>query len=174
MMTSRCSRERVERGAQVAEGLACAAVVRRLRRADLLDRHGAAAPHVVDGGVVRDAQYPGGERHAARLVARQRAEQLGEHLLGDVLGLVLVAHDRADVAVDVVRVAQVEEAQRVLVALLGLLDRAQHEPLGSRGLVELPPAAEAAPPDRELDQIGLASDRPVGARVVEHPASFGS
>jgi hypothetical protein len=44
-------------------------------------------------------------------------------VLRDVLGLVVVADDAADVAVDVVGVADVEEAQCLLVAGLGAGNR---------------------------------------------------
>ena len=70
--------------------------------------------------------------------------QLREHVLRDVLGLVVVAHDARDVAVDVVRVVDVEVAERLAVALLGA-----HDGLGDgavAGLVvdEAAGAAEAA------------------------------
>ena len=65
---------------------------------------GAARAQVIDGGVVRQAQQPPEERHPALVVLDEHRHQLREDVLGDVLGLVLVAHDAADVAVDVVRV----------------------------------------------------------------------
>jgi hypothetical protein len=74
-------------------------------------------------------QQPSDERHVALLVLGDRRHELGEHLLGHVLGIVVIAHDRADVAVDVVGVTQVDEAHRVAIALLGTGDRAAHEPL---------------------------------------------
>ena len=162
-ITSRCSaRQRVERHAQVGEALARAGRRRRRRRrADLLARHRPARAHVVDRRVVGDAQDPGGERHDARLVALERGQQLGEDVLRDVLGLVLVAHDRADVAVDVVGVAEVEEAQRVGVAVLGARDGGEHEPLGRGRVLERAPAAEPPAPERGLDLVRLAADRPL-------------
>ncbi len=45
-------------------------------------------------------------------------------MLRHVLGLVVITHDRRDVAVDVVGVAHVEVAQRVGVPLGGMRDRA--------------------------------------------------
>ena len=61
---------------------------------------------------------PGQERHLLLLVFVDHVDQLREHLLGDVFGLVGVADDALDVAVDVVGVAGVEEAERLAVALL--------------------------------------------------------
>ena len=162
MITSRCSGGSASsarrRSAKRSRPLASSSSSRRV---DLLARHRPARAHVVDRRVVRDAQDPGGERHDARLVAAERGHQLGEDVLRDVLGLVLVAHDRADVAVDVVGVAEVEEAQRVGVAVLGARDRGQHEALGGGRVFERPPAAEAAAPDRGLDLVRLAADRPL-------------
>jgi hypothetical protein len=110
------ARQRVERGAQVAPALAADVGERLLGAADLLERDRAARPHVVDRGVVRDAQDPRRERHGRRLVALQRGQELGEDLLRDVLGVVLVADDRADVAVDIVGVVEVQVAHGVAVA----------------------------------------------------------
>ncbi len=62
--------------------------------------------------VAGDAEQPREERHATFIVLGKRRHQLGEHVLGDILGLVVVAHDRADVAERVVAVADVEEPQR--------------------------------------------------------------
>ena len=45
-----------------------------------------------------------------------RRDQLYEHGLGDVLGLVRIAQDAQHVAVDVVLVAEVEEADGIVVA----------------------------------------------------------
>ena len=104
----------VERLAQRHRGLLGVAVVPALvELADLLAGDRAALAHVVDGDVARDAQDPGRERDLALLVLRQDRHQLGEDVLRDVLGLVVVAHDAAHVAVDVVGVADVEEADRL-------------------------------------------------------------
>ena len=46
---------------------------------------------VVDGEVVRDAEEPGGERHLAPFEALDRLDHLHEGLVGEVLGVVLVA-----------------------------------------------------------------------------------
>jgi hypothetical protein len=121
---------------------------------------------VVDRGVVRDLQDPGGERDPPRLVPVERRQQLGEDVLRDVLGLVLVAHDRADVAVDVVGVAQVEEAERVRVAAARPRDRAEGERLGRGRAVERPPPLEATLTVLRLDRIGCAPD---GAGGAQHP-----
>ena len=108
----------------VARRLVVVAVA--LQLADLLAGDRAALAHVVDGDVAGDADDPRGERHLARLVLRELGHQLREHVLRDVLGLEVVAHDAQHVAVDVVGVADVEEAERFAVALLGARDRLVH------------------------------------------------
>ena len=82
-------------------------------------RSDAIAAQMVDRDVAREAQQPGEERHAAFVVLGDRRHQFGENVLGDVLGLVVVTHDRPDIAIDVVRVGDVQEAHGVRVALLG-------------------------------------------------------
>ena len=76
------------------------------------------AAQVVQCGVAGDPQQPAREGHAAVLVARDHRHQLHEHVLGDVFGVLFVTDDAADVAVDVVRIAHVEEADRVAVTFL--------------------------------------------------------
>jgi hypothetical protein len=93
-------------------------VVPLVRGADLLERDLAAGAQVVERSVPRHAQDPGGERHLARLIPVDRGDQLREDVLGDVLGLVVVADDAPDEAADVVGVANVEEVQRAAIALL--------------------------------------------------------
>ena len=85
---------------------------------------------MIDRYVARQPQQPGEERNAAVVVLAQRGHQLREDVLGDVLGLVVVSYDRADVAVDVVRVGDVEEPQRLLVAFLR---RGPRRAVSSRG-----------------------------------------
>ncbi len=52
--------------------------------------------------------------------------QLREHVLRDVFGLEVVAHDARHVAVHVIRVAHVEEAERFAITLLRADDRLIH------------------------------------------------
>ena len=91
----------------------------RVGLVDLLGRRRAARAQVVDRRVVGEPHEPGEERDGALVVLDDDRHQLREHVLGDVLGLVLVAHDAAHVAVDVVGVLHVEEADGFPVALLG-------------------------------------------------------
>ncbi len=69
-----------------------------------------AGAQLVERGIAGDAQQPREERRAAILVAAQCHGEPREHVLGDVLGLVVVADDRHHVAVDVVGVLHVEVA----------------------------------------------------------------
>ena len=73
---------------------------------------------------------------------RQHGHQLREHVLSDVLGLVLVADRLRHVAVDVVGVADVEEAQRLTVALLGPRDGARDQALTLRVALDARSTAE--------------------------------
>ena len=102
-------------------------LVTLVARADLLDRDLPAGAHVVERHVARDREDPGGERHLALLVALDRGHQLGEDVLGHVLGLVAVANDAAHVRAHVVGEAHVEEVKRAHVALLGARHRAANE-----------------------------------------------
>jgi len=95
--------------------------------AHFLARDRATLAHVVDGDVPRHAQDPRGERNLAGLVLVEVGQQLREHVLRDVLCLVVVAQQAGHVAVDVVGVTDVEKAQRLLVALLGAGHRACNE-----------------------------------------------
>ena len=65
----------------------------------------APAAEVVERGGTGDPHEPGGERSLALLVAGNRADQLDEHVLGDLLGLVAVADDALDIALHVIGVA---------------------------------------------------------------------
>ena len=87
------------------------------------DRDMAAPLEVVEGRVLRHPQDPGREGNLALLVLGDSAEQLREHIVGQILGLVGVVHDRLDAAVHVRRVGDVEKSQRVPVAPLGQPDR---------------------------------------------------
>jgi hypothetical protein len=131
--------ERLAQRPAVLRGVRVGVDVRRPR---VRRRRGPARAQVVDGHVARDAQDPRRERDVARLVARQDREQLGEDVLREVLGLVLVAHDARHVAVHVVGVAHVQEAQRLGVALLGSVDGRVDE-RAVAAVVECAPAPEA-------------------------------
>jgi hypothetical protein len=105
-------------------------------RAHLLERDLAAAPDVVEGRIPRHPQYPGAERHLALLVLAYDGHELGEHDLGDVLGVVAISDDALDVALHVVGVAHVEEVHRTRVPLLGAGDGPREETVviaGPRG-----------------------------------------
>jgi hypothetical protein len=78
---------------------------------------------LLERGVARHAQEPGGEGALAVLVAGDRGDQLREHVLGDVLGLVAVADDALEIALHVIGVADIEEVQGAHIALLGAGDR---------------------------------------------------
>ena len=65
---------------------------------------------------------PGREGDLTRLVLVDRLHQLGEDVLGDVLGLVMVLDQAGDEALYVVRVADVEEVKPLGVAGLSVLD----------------------------------------------------
>ena len=95
------------------------------------------------GDVAREPQQPARERDAAIGVLDDHRHQLHEDLLGEVLGLLLVPHDAAHVAVDVVRVAHVQETDRVAVPLLGACDRELHFAPDGRGLLQARACTEA-------------------------------
>ena len=86
------------------------------KTSSLRDR--ASLPQMIDRDVPSHPQDPGGERHRPRLVLLDGRDQLHEHLLRAVLGLVLLANNAQDVAVDVVLVADVKEANRLHVTRL--------------------------------------------------------
>ena len=109
---------------------------------------------------LREAQQPGGERDSAAVVLDDHRHQLREHLLRDVFGLVVVADDAADVAVDVVGVAHVQEAQRLLVAGPGACHRLRDDAaLSRRAVVEGRVAAEAARRAAVLQLVGAGAER---------------
>jgi hypothetical protein len=110
------------------------------------------AAHIVDGRIAGHSQDPGREGHLSFLVAIDRLEKLGEHLLGDVLGVVIVAHDLSHIAEDVVREAGVQIAMAVHVPELRQLNRAQNLVLPS--LIQL-----RLQPETALRQIII---RPLG------------
>ena len=74
---------------------------RRDGRRQLFGRHGPLAAQVIERRVSGDLHEPGGERRLALLVPIEGAEQLNEDVLRDVLGVVRLDHDAADVALHV-------------------------------------------------------------------------
>src|ERR687883_199473 len=94
--------EPLERRPQRLRALEADLLVALVARAHLREGDLAPAAQVVERGVAGDAQDPGGERALAPLVAGDRGDQLGEHVLGDVLGLVAVADNALDIALDAV------------------------------------------------------------------------
>src|SRR5947209_1710715 len=64
---------------------------------DVLGRRQPVATKVIDGDVAGEPQQPCEERHPAVVVLDDGGDQLCEDLLSDVLSLVIVANDRADV-----------------------------------------------------------------------------
>jgi hypothetical protein len=121
-------------------------VVAPIGAEDLLCQRRAARAQVVDGGVMGKAQQPGEERHAALVVLDEDRHQLREDVLRDVLGLVLVVHDAAHVAVDVVRVAHVQESDRLAIALLATPDGQSDHPRLLGRLVQRGEGAKARGP----------------------------
>jgi hypothetical protein len=118
---------------------------------------------------VSHAGDPGAERDEPRLVLLQPVREPCEHGLGDVLGRVLVANDRADVREHEVRVAQVEQPQRVVVSVARTLHRLLDEVL-PRGRPWPAPACEP-PPVHPLELIGLEADGVRANAGVMHPCS---
>ena len=86
------------------------------RLIDLLAGDGTLPEKVIDRDVAGDPQKPRRERDLARLILVYHAHQLEEHLLSNVLRLVLITDHAEDVAVDVVLVADIQEADGLLVA----------------------------------------------------------
>ena len=107
---------------------------------DLFAEHLTALAQRIERHVARHLEDPREERNVARLVPVDHRDQPYEHGLGDVLGIVGIAQDAQHVAVDVVLVAEVEEANGIVVARL----RAHHRPR-DRGIpvVLLPGRASA-------------------------------
>ena len=63
----------------------------------LVRRQRTASAEMVEGGIPRDPQEPGGEGRDALVVALQAAEHLDEHVVRDVLGVVRFVDDALDV-----------------------------------------------------------------------------
>jgi hypothetical protein len=81
---------------------------------------------VIHREVVRDSEEPGRDRHLAPFEAIDRLDHLHEGLVGEVLGVVLVADAHLQVAVDPVEVKEVELLEGLAVTLLGALDERAH------------------------------------------------
>jgi hypothetical protein len=94
---------------------------------DLLGRDRAPRPQMIERRVARDPHDPGRERDSAFLVLGDRRHQLGEHVVGDVFRLVVVAHEAVDVAQDVIGEAHVEEVDPLGVTFLGPANRLSNE-----------------------------------------------
>ena len=86
------------------------------------------------------------------MVMGERPRQAREDLAGDVLGVVLVVDDREHVAEDVVGVEQVEQAQRVLVAVASAIRGGADQRLRVRvrRLIEVTAATVPRPCRRRL------------------------
>ena len=89
----------------------------------------------------------------------ERPRQACEDLAGDVLGVVLVADDRQHVAEDVVRVEQVQQAQRVIVSVTGALGRGGDQRLRVRRMDELTAAPVSRPRRRRLETVRRTAHR---------------
>src|SRR3954469_14653456 len=101
-----------------------------VRRADLLAGYVPEGAEPVERGVTRYPQNPGCEGHLALLVLADHPNELGEHILSYVLRFVGVADDAQDVAIYVVRIPDIDEMERVPVALLGSGDGPRRKTLG--------------------------------------------
>lgn len=110
---------------------------------DGLGRHQPVGPQLIDRDVASEAEQPGEERNTPVVVLGDCGDQLGEHVLGDILSLVLVTDDRPDVAVDVLGVDDVQETDGVPVALLGPSDGQPDLREGLWRPVDRRPAAKA-------------------------------
>ncbi len=120
------------------------ALVAHFGLTDVLARDRPALAHVVESDVARDAQDPRGEGHLPLLVLPDDRHELGEDVLRHVLGLVVVTDDAADVAVHVVGVAEVEEADRLAVTFLGTRHRPADDAVGDRAVIDRQLGAELA------------------------------
>src|ERR1700759_3400353 len=120
------------------------------RLEDLLAGEHPPLTEMVKRDVASHPEQPGCERDLARLVLVDHRHELEEHVLGDVLGFVRVAHEAQYVAVHVVFVLDIEEADRVVVTGL----RAGHR--GGDPAVTCQRVLESADPE------------PAGLRLVRH------
>jgi hypothetical protein len=74
---------------------------------------------VVKRSVACDAEDPCREGNLARLIPLDRSHQVSEDLLGDVPGIVQVAHDAVHIGADIVSKSDVEEVKGACIAFLG-------------------------------------------------------
>jgi glucose-1-phosphate thymidylyltransferase len=101
------------------------------------------SPHMVDCDVARKPQKPREERDAAVVVLDNRRHQFCENLLCQVLSLIFVSNNRADVSVDVVRIHHVEASHGIEIALLGTRNGFRDTCPCARRFVERGPYTEA-------------------------------
>ena len=115
-----------QRGQRLAEGMRV--LERRLLPAvfadpDLLNRDLPPRTDVIERGVARHPQDPGGERDLPLLVLLNGPHQLHEDVLRDVLGVVAVADDALSEPQHVIRVARIEIVQPIPTACFCRGDR---------------------------------------------------
>ena len=110
---------------------------------DLFHRRQPVCPEMVDGEVACQPQQPSQEGDPTLVVFNDSRHQLCEDVLGHILGLVVVADDRAHEAVDVVRIRHVQEPNRFPVSRLGPGDCQASSSLGDRRVVDWGSATEA-------------------------------
>jgi hypothetical protein len=73
---------------------------------------------VIQCRVAGHTQQPGGERDLFLLVLADHLDQLGEDVLGDVFGFVVIVYEAVDVAEEIGRVTDIEEVESLSVSLL--------------------------------------------------------
>ena len=122
-------------------------------------RDGTLRSQVVERSVAGDAQQPGHEGGAAHPVMGEGPWQAREHLAGDVLRIVLVVDDRQHVAEDVVRVEQVQQAQRIIVSVAGADGGGGDQRHRVRRMIELTAATVSRPCRRRLETVRRTADR---------------
>ena len=150
--------QRLQRGAQVVEALVGVQLGPGGGR-DLGQRDGTLRSQVVERSVPGHAQQPGHEGGGAHAVVGERPWQAREDLAGDVLRIVLVVDDRQHVAEDVVRVEQVQQAERILVAVTGTGRGGGDQRLRVRRMIELTAATVSRPCRRRLETVRRSANR---------------
>ena len=104
---------------EVAAALVAYLILLAVIDSDVLARNHSPRSEVVQRRVAGDSQDPSGERHVPRLVLPYDRDQLDKDVLRDVLGLVVILNEAADVSQDIVCVADIEEVQSLHVSILG-------------------------------------------------------
>jgi len=127
--------QELKRHSQISAALEGDLVVAVILPADLLARNGSAGSDVVEGCVACDSQDPGRKGNLPLLVLSDHVHQLGEDIMSDVLSLMMVLDEASDIAMDVVRVAHVEEMHGLHVAALRPLDSGCYEPAVARATI---------------------------------------